>query len=59
MVKPRKQDWKPATEFRVVRLKANGPKRGQSTSAWLYGKEREQKEFDALKARKLERGELQ
>lgn len=52
------QDWTPATEFRVTRLRPNGPKPGQSMRAWLYGKEREQADFDRLKARKLQRGEL-
>ena len=54
----RKQDWTPATEFRVVRLKANGPKAGQSVQAWQRGKDKEQVRFDAAKARKLQRGEL-
>jgi len=31
--------------FKVIKLAPNGPKKGQSTKAWLYGKEREEKEF--------------
>lgn len=60
MVRRRKQqqDWVPATEFKVTRLRPNGPKPGQSTRAWLYGKEKEQQEFDAKKAHLQQRGEL-
>lgn len=54
----RQPDWTPAPEFKVVRLKPNGPKANQSTDAWLYGKEREQQDFDRLKDRKIQRGEL-
>jgi hypothetical protein len=32
-------------EFKVIKLPRNGPKPGQSTRAWLYGKEQEEKEF--------------
>lgn len=36
---PRKKpSWKPATEFKVVKLKPNGPKEGQSVEKWIYGK---------------------
>jgi hypothetical protein len=31
--------------FKVIKLPRNGPKPGQSTRAWLYGKEQEAKEF--------------
>jgi hypothetical protein len=31
--------------FKVIKLPRNGPKSGQSTRAWLYGKEQEAKEF--------------
>lgn len=34
----KKPSWTPATAFKVVRLKPNGPKPGQSVDAWLYGK---------------------
>jgi hypothetical protein len=54
----RQPDWKPATTFKVVRLKPNGPKPGQSMDQWLYGKEREQQEFDRLKDQKIDKGEL-
>jgi hypothetical protein len=31
--------------FKIINLPRNGPKPGQSTKAWLYGKEQEAKEF--------------
>lgn len=34
--------------FKVIKLPPNGPKPGQSTKAWLYGKGREEKEFQKL-----------
>ena len=37
-------------EPRIIKLPRNGPKPGQSTSAWLYGKDRNcQSERDAAK----------
>lgn len=37
-------------EPRIVKLPRNGPKPGQSTSAWLYGKDKNcQAERDAAK----------
>jgi hypothetical protein len=33
------------SNFKVIKLPRNGPKPGQSTNAWLYGKEREEAEF--------------
>ena len=57
-------------EPKVVRLPRNGPKPGQSTSAWMRGKQQEnarwasqspQAGYDALKGRKLgrvQRGQL-
>ena len=43
---PRKKpSWKPATEFKVTRLKPNGPKDGQSVEKWMYGKNKGQEEF--------------
>jgi hypothetical protein len=30
--------WKPATSFTLTKLHPNGPKPGQSVSAWMYGK---------------------
>ena len=37
-------------DFRLIKLPRNGPKPGQSTSAWLYGKDKNcQKERDATK----------
>lgn len=34
----KKQSWTAATEFKVTKLKPNGPKDGQSVDAWMYGK---------------------
>lgn len=34
--------------FKVIRLARNGPKPGQSMKAWLYGKGKEEKEFQKL-----------
>lgn len=31
--------------FKIIKLPPNGPKPGQSTKAWLYGKEQEAKSF--------------
>jgi hypothetical protein len=39
-------------EPRIIKLPRNGPKPGQSTSAWLYGKDRRcQAERDAVQWR--------
>ena len=45
-MKKKKQDWKPATEFRTVKLSRNGPKPGQNTSDWMKGKQKEQDRYD-------------
>lgn len=45
-------EWRRAPEYTdgLKKLPRNGPKPGQSTSAWLYGKDRNcQKERDAAK----------
>ena len=34
----KKPSWKPATTFKVTKLKPNGPKEGQSVDAFIYGK---------------------
>lgn len=48
----RKPDWKPATTFKVTKLRPNGPKPGQSVEAWLYGKEKgHQEKLDDLRNR--------
>ena len=38
MPRKKKPTWQPATEFKVTKLKSNGPKAGQSLDAYLYGK---------------------
>jgi len=57
MAKSRRQkpSWQPATEFKVTRLERNGPKEGQSTESWLYGKRRSDDEWDKLKAKNINR----
>lgn len=45
-----KRDWTPATTFKVTKLKPNGPKPGQSTEAWLYGKTKaDERKLDDLR----------
>jgi len=40
----------PSEEPRIIRLPRNGPKPGQSTGAWLYGKDKtEQRELERLR----------
>ncbi|MCP9819840.1 hypothetical protein KBZ18_10080 [Synechococcus sp. Cruz-9H2] len=38
MTSKRPRDWTPAATTKLTRLPANGPKPGQSTDAWLWGK---------------------
>ena len=33
-----KKTWKPATKWKIKKLKPAGPKKGQSVNAYLYGK---------------------
>jgi hypothetical protein len=35
-------------DYKIVKLPPNGPKPGQSTRAWLYGKGKEEEEFQKL-----------
>jgi hypothetical protein len=35
-------------DYKIVKLPRNGPKPGQSTKAWLYGKGKEEEEFQKL-----------
>jgi len=42
----KRQSWTPATEFRVQKLKRNGPKPGQNVSDWMKGKQKEQDRYD-------------
>jgi hypothetical protein len=35
-------------DYKIVKLPRNGPKPGQSTNAWLYGKGKEEEEFRKL-----------
>ena len=37
-MRKKKQTWKPATKWKVKKLKPAGPKPGQSVGAYLYGK---------------------
>ena len=34
----RKPTWQPATEFKVTKLKRNGPKGDQTAAQWMQGK---------------------
>ena len=45
MPRKKKPTFKPATEFKVTRLKRSGPKDGQSTDAYLYGKQKGHEEL--------------
>ena len=45
MPRKKKQDWKPATEYKVTKLPRNGPKLGQSVSSWEKGKAQEAQRF--------------
>ena len=45
MSRKKKQDWKPATEYKVTKLPRNGPKPGQSVSSWEKGKAQEAQRF--------------
>ena len=38
MPRRKKPTWTPATTFTVTKFKPNGPKPGQSTDAFIYGK---------------------
>lgn len=38
MPKKQKPSWTPATQFKVTKLKRNGPKKGQTLDSFLYGK---------------------
>jgi hypothetical protein len=38
----------PPEGFKIIKLPPNGPKPGQSTRAWLYGKGKEEKKFQKL-----------
>ena len=37
--KKTKPSWKPATKFKVIKLKPNGPKKGQSLDSYLRGRQ--------------------
>ena len=41
----RKRDWKPAAEFKLTKLPPNGPKPGQTTDQWLYGRQKAHEEL--------------
>jgi len=41
----KKPSWTPAREFKLTKLKPNGPKSGQSVDAWLYGKGKSHQEL--------------
>jgi hypothetical protein len=39
---------KPASEFKVTKLKRSGPKPGQSLNSYMYGQELGQKEWEQM-----------
>ena len=45
MSRRKKPSWTPAIDFKVTKLKPNGPKPGKSVDAWLYGKEKGRQEL--------------
>jgi hypothetical protein len=40
MSRRKRPSWKPATSFKLTKLPPNGPKPGQSTDAFIYGKDK-------------------
>ena len=40
MSRRKRPSWKPATNFKLTKLPPNGPKPGQSTDAFIYGKDK-------------------
>jgi hypothetical protein len=50
MGRRKKPDWKPAAEFTVVKLPANGPKPGQSYESWAAGKRLSDAKWEKVKA---------
>jgi hypothetical protein len=53
MPRRKKQEWIPATEFKVVKLRANGPKPEQSYESWAAGKRLADIHWDKLKGDRL------
>jgi len=49
----KKQDWTPATEFKVTKLRRNGPKKGQSYEAWARGKQKNDQEWEQIRDKNL------
>jgi len=49
MARRKKPEWKPATEFTVVRLPTNGPKEGQSYESWAAGKRLSDAKWEKIK----------
>jgi hypothetical protein len=45
MARRKQPSWKPAIEFKVVKLKPNGPKPGQSVDQFIYGKDKSYQEL--------------
>ncbi len=49
----KKQDWTPATEFKITKLRRNGPKKGQSYEAWARGKQKNDQEWEEIRDKNL------
>lgn len=55
MPRRKKPSFTPATEFKVTRLKRNGPKEGQSYDSWAKGKERSDNEWNGQREKNFNR----
>ena len=42
----KKETWAPALKLKVTKLKPAGPKKGQSTASFMFGKERQDAQWD-------------
>ena len=58
--RPRQQKWDgpEPTEWKVTKLPANGPKKGQSTKAWLHGKRMGDADWEKKRNKAINEGRL-
>jgi hypothetical protein len=57
--KQREKSWKPATEFKLTKLKPAGPKEGQSLSSYMYGRAKSDAEWRTMSDKYKETGKQQ
>jgi len=57
--KQREKSWKPATEFKLTKLKSAGPKEGQSLSSYMYGRAKSDAEWRTMSNKYRETGKKQ